>query len=395
MSFCFRDQEEDATQEEDFPKKMQEKLSVFKDIFPDNIVCVESKKAYSGKYSTGSVSYELQVSPHVKDTWHELPVVDGSTEAGSTEVSNWSMYAEKDSLPKLAQRGPTNVVPKDYARNPPRDMLPMGVKVCFDKQDKEYENFLSGPALVKDSKMFIDGPAVNGPTHIKVKLDKNVVKAEMFARCGIRESEGVTGMLEMLSDRLKEIGNNPPEDLSYELELTREWLSIVLLSSFRTSAYLQSIQVMTKDSVREVALDNLTGSVGSFETKKDLRHSHYATQKVFGPLSSEFEQYLLPSSQSHKNFKLAPIPSARVTSGQRDRNGPSTSTPSSRASDHKRPYNSNWDSPNSKRSKQSDNFVKSISAHEALRRLKGNSGKQNQFFRNQGKGKRPNYPKRK
>ena len=167
------------------------------------------------------------------------------------------------------------------------------------------------------------------------------------------------------------------------------------MSSFRTSAYLQSIQVMTKDSVREVALDNLTGSVGSFETKKDLRHSHYATQKVFGPLSSEFEQYLLPSSQSHKNFKLTPVPSARVTSGQRDRSGPSTSTPSSRASDYKRPYNSNWDSPSSKRSKQPDNFGKSISAHEALRRLKGNSGKQNQFFRNQGKGKRSNYPKRK
>ena len=46
------------------------------------------------------------MSPHVKDTWHELPVVDGSTEAGSTEVSNWSVYAEKDSLPKVVQRGP-------------------------------------------------------------------------------------------------------------------------------------------------------------------------------------------------------------------------------------------------------------------------------------------------
>ena len=196
------------------------------------------------------------MSPHVKDTWHELPVVDGSTEAGSTEVSNWSVNAEKDSLPKVGQRGPTNAVPKDYSRNPPRDMLPHGINVCFDRQDKEYENFLSGPALVKESKMYIDGPAVNGPTNIKVKIDKNVVRAEMFARWGLRESEGVTSMLEMLADRLKEVGKrDPSEDLSYELKLTKEWLDIVLLSSFRTSAYLQSIQVMTKDSVRDEALD--------------------------------------------------------------------------------------------------------------------------------------------
>ena len=203
-------------------------------------------------------------------------------------------------------------------------------------------------------------------------------------------------MLEMLSDRLKHSAMNPPDDLAYELKLTREWLNIVLLTSFRTSAYLQSIQLMTKDSIRDVALDNLTGAGGSFETKKNLKHSHYATHKVFGPMATEFESYLLPSSQSHRNFKLTPVPSARVSSNHNDRSVPSTSASSARNSGYKRPFNAQWDSPNYKKFKQSYNFAKSISAREALKRLKGKSGKQNQFFRNDhGKGKRSYYPKRK
>ena len=63
---------------------------MFKDIFPDNIFAIDGKRAYSG--ITGSLSYEIQVSPHVKDTWHELPVIDSSSES---EVSNWSERAEK------------------------------------------------------------------------------------------------------------------------------------------------------------------------------------------------------------------------------------------------------------------------------------------------------------
>ena len=389
FSFYSREQEEEITREEEPPKKLQEKLAVFKDIFPDNICAIGGKRAYSG--NTGSLSYEIQVSPHLKDTWHELPVVDNS---GESEVSNWSERAEKEGLPKLGLKGPVNVVPKDLSGSVPKEMLPYGVRVSFSKEDKAYETFLSGPSLVKDSKMTIEGPFVQGPTSIRVKADKNVVRSEIFARHGLRESEGVTSMLELLSDRLKEVAKRgSSEDLASELKLTHEWVDIVLLSSFRTSAYLQSIQVMTKDSLREEALDNLTGFGGSLETKKNLRHSHYATPKVFGPLSAEFEPYVLPASHTHKSFKLFPVPRARISTNQKDRVGPSSS--SAKTTNYKRPSNSQWDSSNYKRFRQADNFVKSISAQEALRRLRGNSGKQNQFFRNnQGKGKKFQYPKR-
>ena len=359
---------------------------MFRDIYPDHIFSVDGKRAYCGP--TGSLSYEIQAAPYVKDTWHELPVIDSSSEAGKTEVSNWMERAEKEGFPKLAQKGPVNVVPKDYSGGMPKEMLPQGVKVSFSKRDKAYENFLAGPALVKDSKMLIEGSFCQGPTSIKVKADKNVVKTEIFARCALRESFGVTYMLEMLSNRLKEaMKQGSSWEPAAELNLAQEWLELVLVTSFRTSAFLQSIQVLSKDSLREEALDKLAGAQSSFETKKNLRHSHYATSKVFGPLSAQFEPFVLPSSLSHKSYKLHPKLGSSGAPNQKDRSWPSNF--SSGADNYKRPSNPQWDSSNYKKFKHADNPVKSISPQEALRRSRENSGRQNQFFRgNQGRGKR-------
>ena len=85
--------------------------------------------------------------------------------------------AEKEGLPKFAQKGP---VPKDPHGGVPKEMLPQGVRVIFANQDKAYENFLAGPALVKDGKMLVEGSFCQAPTSIKVKADKNVVKTESF-----------------------------------------------------------------------------------------------------------------------------------------------------------------------------------------------------------------------
>ena len=160
----------------------------------------------------------------------------------------------------------------------------------------------------------------------------------------------------------------------------------MLVTSFRT-AFLQSIQVLSKDSLREEALDKLAGAQSSFETKKNLRHSHYATSKVFGPLSAQFEPFVLPSSLSHKSYKLYPKSGSSGASNQKDRSWPSNF--SSGADHYKRPSNPQWDSSNYKKFRQSDNLVKSISPQEALRRSRGNSGRQNQFFRDyQEKGKK-------
>ena len=82
-------------------------------------------------------------------------------------------------------------------------------------------------------------------------MDKNVVKTEKLSRCGLRESYGVTYMLEMLSERLKEaLKQGSAWDASSELKLTQEWLELVMVTSFRTSAFLQSIQVLSKDLTR-------------------------------------------------------------------------------------------------------------------------------------------------
>ena len=256
--------------------------------------------------------------------------------------------------------------------------------------------FLAGPPLVKDSKMLIEGPFVRGPTHIKVKPDKNTVKTEKFARDALRESYGVTFMLQMLSKRLKESMKEGSTsrggeawDPAAELKLAQEWLELVLISSFRTSAYVQSIQVLSKDSLREEALDNLSGNP---ETKKNLLYSHYASPKIFGPLSADFEPYVLPTSLTHGSYKLCPKWGSDGSSSQKDKGFLSGFSPSSSsgAGQYKRGSNPQWGSSKNKRGKHSDNLVKSISPQEALRRSKENPGRQNQFFRgNQGRGRRP------
>ena len=349
---------------------------------PVRIVSVGTKKAYQG--ATGTLNYELQAKPCVKDTWHELPTVDGSEEG---KVSNWSIRADKDGFPKYMPLGSTNVVPKDLSSGKAKEMLPSGIKVSFAKEDKEYENFLASPPLVKSNEMFIEGPFMRGPANVKVKTDKNVVKIEKFARDGIRESHGVICMLEMLSDKLKEslaegAGSWDPVAM---LRLTHEWLDLVLLTAFRSGAFMQSVHVLAKDSLRDEALDCLYGKP---ETKKNLLYSHYATPNVFGPLSADFEPYVLPTSNTHESYKLAPRYGSRGASSQDNVSwsGPSSS---SGAGQNKRGANSHWGASKNKRGKHSDNVVKNISPQEILRKSRGNSGRgrQGQGFRgNWGKG---------
>ena len=132
-------------------------------------------------------------------------------------------------------------------------------------------------------------------------------------------------------------------------------------------------------------------AIWKLETKKNLRHSHYATSKVFGPLSAQFEPFVLPSSLTHRSYKLYPKLGSGGSFNQKDRGFTSGLSPnfSLGSGQYKRASNAQWDSSKNKKSRQSDNLVKSISPQEALRRSRENSGRQNQFFRgNQGRGKR-------
>ena len=132
-------------------------------------------------------------------------------------------------------------------------------------------------------------------------------------------------------------------------------------------------------------MENLSGN---FETKKELRHSHYATSKIFGPLSAKFEPFVLPSSLTHRSYKL--FPKTRVNRRNRGSTGGASnfSSGSGYVGQQKRAASSFWDTPRNK-IRQSNGFTKSISPQEALRRSKKNFGRQNRFFQgNQGKGKR-------
>ena len=214
-----------------------------------------------------------------------------------------------------------------------------------------------------------------------------ILLKQKFARDALRKSHGVTFMLQMLSNRFKEaMEEGSAWDLAAELKLAQEWLELVLISSFRTGAYIQSIHVLSKDSLREEALDNL---FGSSETKRNLLYSHYASPNIFGPLSAEFEPYVLPTSLSHESYKLVPKWGSGGSSSQ-DKGFFSRPSSSSGTGQNKRGSNPQWGASKSKRGGHSDNLVESISPQEALRRSKENSGGQNQFFQgSRGRGRRP------
>ena len=371
---------------------------IFKEMYPDKIVPVGRKRAFLCDMET--LRFELQATPFIEDTWHEQPGVEGSDD----KKSNWRMRVEKDHFPKIGFYGATNAVPKGISGGKAKDMLPVGVKISFAKENNSYEKFLDGPSLVSKGEVYVQGPFAHGPAHVKVKVDKNMVKIEKFARDGLRDCFGVTDMLQMVSDRLKlglEGGLTSEDgeawDTSVELKLTQKWLEIILISSYRTGAMLQSIQVMAKDSLRDETLDNL---YGHSETKKNLRYSHYASEDMFGSLSSDFEPYVSPSSVSHEKYKLSPKWGS-IGSSSQGKGGFNKPSSSAGTGQNKRGFFHQWDATKSNRGGHSGHMAEErasfISPQEALRRSRENSGNRNQSFRGkQGQGRRPyQYTKRK
>ena len=362
---------------------MQDKLEVFSQIYT-NILSNNRKRAYSG--DTGKSSYVLQATPAINDTWHELPMADSSSGVTEgSEISNWIKH--KDHFPTIKSTGPANVVPCDLSEGFAKDMMPKGVNVSFSNYDKNFENFLAAPSLVRDSKVNIEGAYCQGPSQVRVKVDKNVVRSEKLSRHGIREGHGVIFMLELLSERLEKALKPDCEwDPRIELRLVSEWLELIKVNAFRANSFTSSIQVLMKDLIREKTLESLNGSV---ETKKELRHSHYATHKIFGPLSASFEPFVHPSSHSHRKYLLFPkrgnYDKTKSGSGYGDFNNSGFSGQQKRAADP------SWNMSRNKMTRQSSGYVKAISPQEVLNRAKGAQNSQQGFFREyQGRGSKNN-----
>ena len=147
-------------------------------------------------------------------------------------------------------------------------------------------------------------------------------------------------MLKLVLDRLVEVlkSNSDSWDFLKETKLTVKWLKLISLNAFRTSSFLSSVHILLKGVIREEALNNLYGHPTAEETKKHLRHSHWASPKLFGPLPSLFIQYLAPFSNAQSKYLLYTEPK-KLLSGAAANYGQSFSAP---AGYYKRQVNSSW-----------------------------------------------------
>ena len=291
------------------PKEVSENLLVFKPLY-DSIKTFENYMAFVG--ASGKSVPGLEVSIIVKDTWYEQPTAPSSSGLPDQEdLSDWEDH--KDHMPSIGSRGPINVVPSDLTGTPKRNKLPWGVPLQFKKED---EDFLSGPLLIKDNKVKVEAPYCQGPGTVSVKIDKSINHSEKLCRTGLRESFSVEFMLKLVLDRLVEVLKSDADswDFLKETKFTVKWLKLIQLNAFRTSAFMSSVQILLKSAIREEALNNLYGYPTAEETKKHLRHSHWASPKLFGPLPSPFLEYLLPFSNAQSKYLLYTEPK-KLSSG--------------------------------------------------------------------------------
>ena len=346
------------------PKEVTDNLLLFKPLY-NCIKSFESHMAFVG--SSGKSIPGLEVSIIVKDTWYEQPTASSSDSPDQEDITDWEEH--KDNMPSMGPRFPVNIVPSDLTVTPKRNKLPFGVPVKFEK---EYEDFLSGPLLVKDNKVKVEAPYCQGPGTVSVKIDKSVNHSEKLCRSGLRDSFSVEFMLKLVIERLVEVLKDKAStwDFLRETKFTVKWLKLIQLNAFRTSAFFSSVQILLKGVIREEALCNLYGHPSAEETKKHLRHSHWASPKLFGPLPTVFVQYLMPSSNAQSRYLLYPEPK-KVSFGASSHfyNAPKSA---------KRPASANWSSSAPKVSKTSLK-TQIVSPAEALKFNNSNKSSRRNF----------------
>ena len=290
-------------------KYMADQLVIFQPLY-DSIKLFGSHMAFAGK--VGKPVPGLEVSISVSDTWYEQPMSENSSDPNeSDEFSDWEL--QKDFMPCVTNRGCLGLVPSDLTTTPRRNMFPWGIPVRFDK---EVEQFLSGPLLVKDSKVRIEAPYAVGPGLLPVTVNKSIVQSEKFCRTGLKDSFTVEFMLDLLVKRLGEVLKAKTWDYHQETFLTLNWLKLIQVSAFRSSSFLTGTQIILKGAIRDEALSKLYGQPSAEETKTHLRYSHWASPNLFGPLPSAFAGYLLPTSHAQAKYLLYAQPAPSSSKGQ-------------------------------------------------------------------------------
>ena len=296
-----------------------EKLYQFVDYFPNNVKLCSSENADG--VSVGFPVTKLYCEPNWKQTWYHLPVVVNEI-SGVTEQSDWKEF--KKGYPSLTANKPSGLLPKDpdapsYSKS---HLISLSPELVFPTK---IDKFLKGPVLVKgltknqnqssfESKGKVEFGSVpwTSSSEVDIHIDKRIVEGEKL----IRESQslGSHQMLSLMAQRLRQDLEDPDtkdwsiEDWKQEISFCSKWTELAMLPTKRAFAYASGAELNIKSHIRDKALDQLHGGREELSTKESLRHSHFGSPKLFGPLAKEHLEHLADSNTNRDDYRLSTKP---------------------------------------------------------------------------------------
>ena len=292
---------------------LSERLFQFVEIFPENVDVYTPED--SEGLLVGNACARLVVNPNLKDTWYSNPINEDEV-SNVSEQSDWSSH--KNYLPSIAQSGnPTNVLPRDLnVCNTRKFLMPQSLEFIFPES---LEKIFKGPILVKNltkfknsfesiGKIDLDGGQWNICSDVKIVIDRRIVDCEKMLRLAFREGCGTHQMLGLLAQRLNFNIENAEawsiEDWKEEYTFILKWIELMLLPSKRCNSLVAGAQVVLKSHIRDKALSNLHAGREEISTKERLRFSHFATNKVFGPLAKTQAEFFAHSNPLRMDYQL-------------------------------------------------------------------------------------------
>ena len=75
-----------------------------------------------------------------------------------------------------------------------------------------------------------------------------------------------------------------------------------MLPTKRAFAYASGVELNLKSHIRDKALDQFHGGREELSTKESLRHSHFGSHKLFGPVVKEHLDHLADNQNRGLSF---------------------------------------------------------------------------------------------
>ena len=291
---------------------LSERIVQFIDIFPENVEVYTPED--SEGLPVGTSCARLVVTPNLKDTWYKNPIKNEEV-TNVPEQSDWSMH--KTYFPTIGQRGnPVNVLPRDLnVCNVRKFLLPQSPEFIFPES---LERFLKGPILVKNltkcyknsfesyGRINIEGGLWNMCSDVTIKIDRRIVDTEKMLRVAFREGCGTQQMLGLLAQRMNHNINDAEtwsiQDWKDEYDFILKWVELAMLPSKKCNSLVAGAEVALKSHIRDKALSNLHAGREEKSTKERLRYSHFATDKVFGPLAKTQAEFFAHSNPLRNEY---------------------------------------------------------------------------------------------